>query len=112
MKQKIALFISIVLLLITTANAQIEDPVKWSYTAKKLADKSFELHIAANLEKNWHIYAQDAGDGPEPTSFTFTATPVYTAFYFLDSGSTLLGHFQAGSVSTVIGGGGGSGKWS
>jgi hypothetical protein len=46
------------------------------------------------------------------TSFTFTATPVYTAFYFFDSGSTLLGHFQAGSVSTVTGTGGGSGNWS
>ncbi|MEX2499847.1 MAG: VapA/VapB family virulence-associated protein [Wenzhouxiangellaceae bacterium] len=46
------------------------------------------------------------------SSFTFTATPVYTAFYFFDSKSTLLGHFQAGSVSTVTGTGGGSGGWS
>lgn len=46
------------------------------------------------------------------TSFTFTATPVYTAFYFFDSSNTLLGHFQAGSVSTVTGTGGGSGSWS
>lgn len=46
------------------------------------------------------------------TSFTFTATPVYTAFYFFDSSNTLLGHFQAGSVSTVTGTGGGSGNWS
>ena len=46
------------------------------------------------------------------TSFTFTATPVYTAFYLFNSDGTLLGHFQAGSVSTVTGTGGGSGKWS
>lgn len=45
-------------------------------------------------------------------SFKFTATPVYTAFYFYDSSDTLLGHFQAGSVSTVFGGGGGAGGWS
>lgn len=45
-------------------------------------------------------------------SFKFTATPVYTAFYFYDSGDNLLGHFQAGSVSTVVGGGGGAGGWS
>lgn len=44
-------------------------------------------------------------------SFKFTATPVYTAFYFYDSGDNLLGHFQAGSVSTVAGGGGGAGGW-
>ena len=46
------------------------------------------------------------------TNFKFSATPVYTAFYFLDSDAVLLGHFQAGSVSTVLGGGGGSGSWS
>jgi hypothetical protein len=45
-------------------------------------------------------------------SFKFYATPVYTAFYFYDSGDNLLGHFQAGSVSTVTGGGGGAGGWS
>ena len=76
MKQKIALIISIVLLLITNANAQIENPVKWSYTAKKIAEKTYELHIAAILDKNWHIYAQDAGEGPEPTSFVFTTNPL------------------------------------
>ena len=48
----------------------------------------------------------------ETSSFTFTATPVYTAFYFFDKNSNLLGHFQAGSVSTATGTGGGSGSWS
>ena len=45
-------------------------------------------------------------------SFAITATPVYTAVYFFDSHSNLLGHFQAGSVSTVGGSGGGKGSWS
>lgn len=45
-------------------------------------------------------------------SFKFYATPVYTAFYFYDSKDHLLGHFQAGSVSTVTSGGGGAGGWS
>jgi thiol:disulfide interchange protein DsbD len=58
------------------ANAQMENPVKWTYTAKKLADKTYELHITATIDGNWHIYAQDAGEGPEPTSFSFTANPL------------------------------------
>lgn len=45
------------------------------------------------------------------SSFTFTATPVYTAYYFYD-GNAYLGSFQAGSVSTATGVGGGSGSWS
>ncbi len=45
-------------------------------------------------------------------SFFFTATPVYTALYFYDSDSNLLGHFQGGAVSIITGTGGGSGSWS
>ena len=76
MKQKVTLFISILLLFITAANAQIENPVKWSYAAKKLADKTYELHIAANIDRNWHIYAQDAGRGPQPTTISFKTNPL------------------------------------
>jgi hypothetical protein len=45
-------------------------------------------------------------------SFQFTATPVYTSLLFFDGSSNLLGHFQAGAVSTVTGTGGGTGSWS
>jgi thiol:disulfide interchange protein DsbD len=58
------------------ANAQINNPVLWSYSAKKIADKTYELHITATLTDNWHLYAQDAGEGPEPTSFKFTPNPL------------------------------------
>ena len=59
-----------------SASAQMENPVQWSYSAKKIADKTYELHITANLEGKWHIYAQDAGEGPVPTEFSFTANPL------------------------------------
>ncbi|MEO7265393.1 MAG: protein-disulfide reductase DsbD domain-containing protein [Ferruginibacter sp.] len=59
-----------------SANAQIENPVKWSYTAKKISDKMYELHITATLDNKWHIYSQDAGEGPEPTSFSFDKNPL------------------------------------
>jgi thiol:disulfide interchange protein DsbD len=59
-------------------NAQINNPVKWTYTAKKIADKTYELHLNANIEGNWHLYAQDAGEGPEPTVINFTVNPLIT----------------------------------
>ena len=34
------------------------------------------MHITANLEGKWHIYAQDAGEGPVPTEFSFTTNPL------------------------------------
>ncbi len=58
------------------ANAQINNPVTWVYTAKKIADKTYELHMTATIDGNWHLYAQDAGTGPEPTTFAFTKNPL------------------------------------
>lgn len=62
------------------------------------------------------VYLNDASSLDDlyarTSSFTFTATPVYTAYYFYDSNQTYLGSFQAGSVSTATGVGGGSGSWS
>ncbi|WP_414570407.1 VapA/VapB family virulence-associated protein [Nostoc sp. CCY 9925] len=45
-------------------------------------------------------------------SFQFNATPVYLNINFFDSNSNLLGNFQSGGISTVLGIGGGSGSWS
>ena len=58
------------------ANAQINNPVLWSYSAKKIADKTYEIHMTATITGNWHLYAQDAGTGPEPTTFSFTKNPL------------------------------------
>ncbi len=57
-------------------HAQINNPVLWTYSAKKIADKTYELHITATIIGNWHLYAQDAGEGPEPTTFKFTTNPL------------------------------------
>ncbi len=71
------IFTAVVFLMITgMVNAQINNPVIWSYSAKKTGDKTYELHITATITGNWHLYAQDAGEGPEPTTFTFTPNPL------------------------------------
>ena len=62
--------------LFATSQAQLANPVKWNFTAKKIADKTYELHMIANIDPNWHLYAQDAGEGPEPTSFAFKSNPL------------------------------------
>jgi len=56
--------------------AQIDNPVEWSYSAKKIGNKQYEVHLTATIEGKWHIYAQDAGEGPEPTSFVFNKNPL------------------------------------
>lgn len=56
--------------------AQIENPVTWTFSASKIANKQYEVHLTAVIEGKWHIYAQDAGQGPEPTSFVFNKNPL------------------------------------
>ncbi len=70
------IFLLILLFAGFSASAQISEPVKWTYTAKKVSDKVYDIYVTAMLDKTWHIYAQDAGEGPEPTSFTFSNNPI------------------------------------
>lgn len=71
------LFTSILLLIVAAATqAQINNPVQWSFTAVKIADKQYEIHLTATIGDHWHLYAQDAGEGPVPTSVQFTANPL------------------------------------
>jgi thiol:disulfide interchange protein DsbD len=62
--------------LVAAVTAQIENPVKWSYTAKKVSDKVFDVYVTAALDPKWHIYAQEAGEGPVSTSFAFNKNPL------------------------------------
>ena len=59
--------------------AQIQNPVSWSATSKKIADKTYEIHLTANIDNGWHTYSQTTPDGgPVPTSITFTKNPLLT----------------------------------
>jgi len=67
--KKIALSIALVLLL-GAVNAQ--QKISWAYSAKKLADNKYEIHITATPPAGWHIYSQLTPDGgPVPTTFKF-----------------------------------------
>ena len=53
--------------------------VSWTYASKKIADKSYELQITANISGNYHLYATKAGvEGTIPTSFVFSPNPLLT----------------------------------
>jgi len=59
--------------------AQIEQPVKWAYAAKKISDKEAVIFIKATIDNGWHIYSQNTKDGgPVKTSFAFAPAPGYS----------------------------------
>jgi thiol:disulfide interchange protein DsbD len=58
--------------------AQIQNPVNWTATAKKIADKTYEIHLTANINNGWHIYSQTTPEGgPVPTNISFTKNPLF-----------------------------------
>ncbi len=58
------------LLVAGPASAQVENPVKWSFTAKKITTTIYEVHMTATVDAGWRLYSQQAGEGPVPTRFT------------------------------------------
>lgn len=69
----------LLILLTLGAKAQIENPVKWSYSFEKLSENEANILIKANIDKGWHLYSQFIEDGgPIPTSFKFTPKADFT----------------------------------
>lgn len=71
--------LSCLILLSVTAFAQMGSAkqVSWIYSSKKIADKTYELQITANIAGNYHLYASKAGvEGPVATTFTFSPNPL------------------------------------
>jgi thiol:disulfide interchange protein DsbD len=74
--KKFSLFI-IGLIVGYTLLAQSSKQVKWAFTSRKIAEKTFEVHMTATINGNYHLYAQNAGvEGPLPTAFVFTKNPL------------------------------------
>ncbi len=60
---------------LTTAVAQILQPVAWSTSVRTAPDGTLELVASAKIDAGWHVYSQFIGsDGPIPTAFTLPAS--------------------------------------
>jgi thiol:disulfide interchange protein DsbD len=71
--------ILVVLCISFTVSAQIQDPVDWSYSVKKVSADTYTFTATANIEGDWHIYSQTTGaGGPIPTKITFNKNPLIT----------------------------------
>ncbi|MGE5347981.1 MAG: cytochrome c biogenesis protein CcdA [Actinomycetota bacterium] len=60
------------------AEAQVLEPVAWSFRAEDKGDNSFEIVMTAAIDDNWHLYAMGIEEGgPIATSFTFEPVTGY-----------------------------------
>jgi thiol:disulfide interchange protein len=64
--------IALMLLLSSVTFGQIYNPVKWTTSVEKIAEKEYILKAEAIIEPGWHLYGQNIEEGgPSPTKFTF-----------------------------------------
>ncbi len=56
-----------------TASAQVMDPIRWKFEAKKIDSKKYEVVFKATIDAGWHLYSTTLPEGgPIPTSFNFS----------------------------------------
>ena len=72
------LLIIFTILFTVSAQSQTLSPVSWTFSAKKITVKTYELHLTASMQTGWHLYSQTQPDDAIaiPTGFTFTTNPL------------------------------------
>ena len=71
-------FVCITILLAAMAVKAQLNPVTWSFSAKKMADKTYEIHMKATIQSGWHLYSQIQPEDAIaiPTGFTINKNPL------------------------------------
>jgi Disulphide bond corrector protein DsbC len=79
MKNMKKLFVlAVVFFAALSSKAQLS-PVTWSFSSKKIADKTYEIHMKATIKSGWHLYSQKQPDDAiaTPTAFTISPNPLF-----------------------------------
>jgi thiol:disulfide interchange protein DsbD len=55
-----------------------QSPVSWSFNSKKISEKTYEVHLIANIQSGWHLYSQDQPSDAIaiPTNVTINNNPL------------------------------------
>ncbi len=58
--------------------AQMHEPVKWSFKTNVTVENVTELQFTATIDQGWHLYSQHlTSGGPMPTEFKFEMAPEF-----------------------------------
>lgn len=77
MRIKTGLAFLLVTIFAVSAKAQL-NPVSWSFSSKKIDDKTYEVHLTATMQAGWHLYSQVQPDDAIaiPTEFKLNSNPL------------------------------------
>lgn len=77
MKALILLLVAGIAVPAAPLHAQVQNPVHWTFTAKKVSTTVFEIHLTGIIDAGWHTYSQTTPDGgPVPTAIHFSTNPL------------------------------------
>lgn len=73
-------FITVFSLLLVAAALKAQNPVTWSFSSNKIADKTYEVHMTATIQSGWHVYSQTqpADAIALPTEIKLNGNPLLT----------------------------------
>lgn len=80
---------------------QSKTKVNWTYTAKKVSDKKYELHLSATIQGGWHLYSQnlDKDAIALPTTVKFNKNPLVTLSGRVKEDGKLIAEFDKATQS-------------
>src|SRR5690606_3670412 len=77
--KKVTLATDVLLMAAIGVSAQILQPVKWQFGAKKINNEEAVVFIKAAIDEGWHIYSQHVEEGgPVKTTISFTPSNDYS----------------------------------
>lgn len=59
-----------------SAYANSSEVVHWTFKAQKLTNQQYKIIYTATIDKGWHIYSQNPGEGPVPTKIVLQKNPL------------------------------------
>jgi thiol:disulfide interchange protein len=79
MNKKYLFFLSVILWGTLGLNAQVLEPVKWSFSLNRISETQVEVIADATIDDNWHLYSTKIPDGgPIPTSLNIDSSEQFT----------------------------------
>ena len=87
MKRTLSLFALLLTLTWLPLAAQLQNPVKFATSQKRVSPTEIDLVFTATIDAGWHVYSTGLGDGG-PTSATFATDAI--------EGAELVGTLEAG----------------
>lgn len=71
-------FITLAVIILAVTAVKAQNPVTWTFSAKKVSDKTYEVHMTATIQSGWHLYSQNQPEDAIaiPTGFTINNNPL------------------------------------